>query len=826
VPVVDSVVRAIHNLTTDANYKLVSDVFSEAMFLRDQNRSLKTAKRELLEEYRSFRNELEEQEKKLKGENDSLKDRLEEKDKEIAELKNTKTQLTEAKDLLDAQLLEKDNSLAALTEAKDALELDKASLEAKFAEKDAELAEIIAAKSALLEEKAALQSTAEQQAKELATLREEREAIEASLSDKTKEVEALTEEKVRLIGEISTLETAAAEKDAELEGLRAEKAALVEEKGTLESQLSQKEKEVCDLQEARTRLESDLSEVKGCRAQLETQLAEANTKIETQDAEAESAAKEIATLRADADESKTALAGMKDELDKITTTAEEQKARGNSLETELRDMAAKAVEQAAHVEALEGEVTDLTRKVEETVTRTEALEGDLEGATRLSNERATRIQALESEISAMTTTANEARARVEFLETELGVVTGKAEQLQTDLATTSEDLRGKNARLAVLDGYRVALRSESEDTYVQILDTIWTSIAGLVETQFRQDLDPSVLGDESCWANLRQSEYLKSARHIPLPPSNSPTAKQMRVAAVLAVLSRSLHRYIFRPVYLAEDCDGDECVVDILRAIACDDPTREEHTRATLLAMLPDKQKASAAKRVSTVVREVSWSVQHLLSALQYEAFCTGLETACKLACVQWMRIQLAQMKIEPYFGPPYDNWDWQVLPLPAFECSEEGVHLHGDGDDQEGAAVVDDTDDVVVEIGRPVEDLPLTPRSGGGRLIDQEDQKSARSSPRPTPDCDGESEVGPDEIMLVVWPSMCALENGELDSITQGLVISKDQVRAALDEVRGRGRRPTTKRARTLSMPGRGVSGPAGQGFLSRGDGDGSKNG
>jgi predicted nucleic acid-binding Zn-ribbon protein len=510
----------------------------------------------------------------------------------------------------------------------------------------------------------------------------------------------------------------------------------------------------------------------------------------------------------------------------MTAAVEEAESRDAALKSELKDMSTRADERATRVRALEEEVTNLKKKVKETTSHIDILEGELQDMTEKAEGRAARVESLESELSGMTTTANEAKARVEFLETELGIVTSKAEQLQTDLATASQDLESKNTRLTELDSYRVSLRSETEDTYVQILDTIWTSIAGLVETQFRQNLDHSVLTDESCWANLRQSEYLKHAHQIPLPQSNSSAAKQMRVAAVLAVLSRALHRYIFRPVYLTEYGAGDDGIVNMLRAIACDNTAREEHTRAMLLAMLPDKQKAAAAKRVSAVVREVSWSVQHLLSALQYEAFCTGLETACKLACVQWMRIQVAQMKIEPYFGPPYEGLDWQTLPLPGFDGAEEGVHLHGDGDYQEGVAVADDTDDIVVEIGRPVEDVLLTPKCGG-RVIDQEDQASFGSSPRPMNEYDEDSEVGPDEIMLVVWPSMCVLENRELESITQGLVISKDQARAALDEVRGRGRqRPATKRARTLSMPGRGVSGSAGTAFLSQGAGDESKDG
>jgi predicted nucleic acid-binding Zn-ribbon protein len=825
VPVVDSVVRAIHNLTTDANYKLVSDVFSEAMFLKDQNRSLKTAKRELLEEYRSFRNELEEERKKLKDESDLIRNKIEEKERRILELDGTNTQLTEAKDLLEAQLREKDEALVAVTTAKTGLEQDKTTLEALIGDKDARLIQLIESNSILGKEKAALESEVKEKTKELAALTNERDAIATSLSDEAKKLEAVTEEKVGLESELAALVAAAVEKDAELDRLRGEKAALIQDKDTLESKVLEQEQDINDLSGLKTKIESDLAEVKSSKSAVESELAGATAKIEEQNRDIEVKTEDIAVLRTDIDERTKELTSMKVELDKVTTAAEEHKAQRDSLTKELTDMTTNVADKNAHIEALSSKIDGLTQEVEMAHSSAQSLQGQLEVTTKTAEERAVAIQTLETELTAMTSTANDAKTRVEFLETELSIVSSKAAQLHADLATVSDDLRLKNIRLAELDSYRVSLRSESEDTYVQILDTIWTSIAGLVETQFRQDLDPSVLSDNSCWVNLRQSEYLKDARHIPLPQSNSPAAKQMRVAAVLAVLSRSLHRYIFRPVYLADDSSGDDCIVGLLRAIARDSPTREEHARATLLAMLPDKQKAAAAKRVSAVVREVSWSVQHLLSALQYEDFCTGLETACKLACVQWLRIQMARMKIEPYFGPPYDNWDWQVLPLPAFGASGHGVHLHGDGEEHEGGAIVDDTDDVVVEIGRPVGDVALVPEKDG-RVTGQEDQRSLTSSPRSAMDQEADTQVGPDEIMLVVWPSMCAIENEELESITQGLVISKEQVRTALDEVRGRGRqRPT--RARTLSMPGRGVSGSLGQSVLpQQGGGDGPKDG
>lgn len=309
------------------------------------------------------------------------------------------------------------------------------------------------------------------------------------------------------------------------------------------------------------------------------------------------------------------------------------------------------------------------------------------------------------------------------------------------------------------------------------MDTIWVSILDLAEKHFSADLDDAVLRDPSCWTNLRGSEYLKHAVRIPLPQSNSTAAKQMRIAAVLAVLSRALTKHIFRPSYLVEN---DTELAKALKDLEAVSPAQELHTRSTLLAVLPEKEKRSAARRVKAVVREVSYLVQHLLSALQFEAFSTALEESCGLACRQWRRIQTATMKIEPYFGPPYDDFDWQVLLLP--EKFAPGGTVFG------GSTLGLDAGSGTI--------------GGGARLQDSgpgDEASTIAESIR--------SVIDPADIMLVLWPSMCAVEGGELVSITQGLVMAKEQASAAFEE-EGR-RRPwlTHKRARSMSQSRKGVA-------------------
>ena len=324
-----------------------------------------------------------------------------------------------------------------------------------------------------------------------------------------------------------------------------------------------------------------------------------------------------------------------------------------------------------------------------------------------------------------------------------------------------------------------------------------------MENTFRPDIDDTILSDPSCWNNLRNSPYLKHATQlqVPLPQSNSPAAKGMRISAVLAVLSRALHRHLFRPVYVVED--DDESIVSFLRVLEDEDPAREAHMRATFLAMMPERQIEEGARRVQTVVREISWLVQHLLGSLQFESFCSGLEAACKLSCEQWMRIQLASMKIEPYFGPPYDDFDWQVLELPEFtEAAANMLNRPRSAYDNDEA--VTDGPLETVE-GSSVRARSLSVVSNGD-ATSQNNSSSIMGDDEL--DDDGGGEIDPEEILLVVWPSMCSVEGGELMSITQGLVISKEQARAALDEVRSESRsrmtqRPGSRRARTMSTLG-----------------------
>lgn len=297
----------------------------------------------------------------------------------------------------------------------------------------------------------------------------------------------------------------------------------------------------------------------------------------------------------------------------------------------------------------------------------------------------------------------------------------------------------------------------------------------------------------------------------------------MRIAAVLAALSRSLARHVFRPTWAFEGgagADADAALGKLLRGLEAASPDQERHLRGALLAaaaavhptrggegegdkgdkgdkgQVRGEHGASSRRRAAAVVREVTFLVQHLLSALQYGAFREGLEACVALACERWAEVQGAAMKIEPYFGPPYDDFDWQVLMLPERFGDE---HLCSGGGSTIGLDAGSETiggsprgpppaaaEDVVVSPS-----FSSLPPSSTAR---DDDASTIAESIR--------SVVDPADIMMVLWPTMCAVEGGELVSITQGLVMAKEQATAAFEE-EGRRRRPQTnsKRARSMSQ-------------------------
>ena len=125
------------------------------------------------------------------------------------------------------------------------------------------------------------------------------------------------------------------------------------------------------------------------------------------------------------------------------------------------------------------------------------------------------------------------------------------------------------------------------------------------------------------------SEVLKNEEPIPIPQSNSNEAKTMRVAAILATLSRLINRDIFQPTFLLDSNSG---LRELLREQAMENSRREAQCRALLLAMFPDEQIDEASERKQEVACKLMSVVDGLVPREKLELFRSDLDRVIQSA--------------------------------------------------------------------------------------------------------------------------------------------------------------------------------------------------
>ncbi|KAL1852763.1 hypothetical protein Daus18300_012094 [Diaporthe australafricana] len=825
---VDAFVGAIRNLASDDNYKAIADVFRDAQNLKTENARLSTSSRDILEEYRKFRNELEAKETKLEDERAQLQQTIEQKNAQIHELQVNNTKLDANLQKSRSKLDEESQRCLELAEKRNELESTARDVETSLDEKSKLLTGFEGIKSKMEAELAEAKQNLESRVAEVDSLKAAKTEVEgqltdmrASLDEKTKQLESVEDVKGAVDAQLATANIKLEEKTRETEELTASKNTLSAELAGASKELSEKSVEFDELLSLKSILDTQLAEVStkmdGHAQELnnltqaktgqDTVIADANAALEGKNMEIEELGLQLAESKINYDNKAAQVQGLASQLADVNAKYE----AGSQELKSLLELKA----------AVDAQLAETKAQLETEQDATTTAKDDLETATDSLQKEADRTSILLDEVAHLRQTISDRNQEVEDLKGEFVRVNDNLSETRSSLKELEhvaqaheQELKSKMDTLDKIDMYQVKLKHEPEETYVDILDTIWVSILDLAETHFSQDLDPAVLRDPSCWANLRSADHLRNlAVRLPLPRSNTPAAKQMRVAAVLAAVSRSLACHVFRPSYAVDGADADAAVARLLRGLEAASPAHERHVRGALLGAVPAEEGEEegkgdkARRRAAAAVREVSFVVQHLLSALQYEAFCGALEACAALACAQWARIQRAEMKIEPYFGPPYDDFDWQVLMLP--ERFDAGGRLGG-GSGGGFALGLDAGSGTIGGVSRSA-----TPAAAAQDMIAASSSSCSSLPPSAARDDDAStiaesvrSVVDPADIMMVLWPSMCAVEGGELVSITQGLVIAKEQAAAAFEE-EGR-RRPglNSKRARSMSQSRNGVTG------------------
>lgn len=154
----------------------------------------------------------------------------------------------------------------------------------------------------------------------------------------------------------------------------------------------------------------------------------------------------------------------------------------------------------------------------------------------------------------------------------------------------------------------------------------------------------------------------ESTHAIRVPHSNTRAAKQMRTCLVMAVLARSLTKHIFTPTYIFED---ETEMKEVLLQIS--DKAKKEFLRGMIMSLFEDRQKKTAATKVSEVVREVLKPVQELIGLSAAQKFGQELRSTVRAAKDMWWLLQRHRSHFEANMLEDGDTlageiWEWQSV--------------------------------------------------------------------------------------------------------------------------------------------------------------------
>jgi hypothetical protein len=166
----------------------------------------------------------------------------------------------------------------------------------------------------------------------------------------------------------------------------------------------------------------------------------------------------------------------------------------------------------------------------------------------------------------------------------------------------------------------------------------------LMRKWFHRNLEDSCLANRQVWKAINNHPLIPG--ELPLPNTNSLSAKDMRVAAGLLVFARSVARRILRPTYLLQDGGIDS----VLPALAEHDAYQEAYLRAALLKVLPDRQSQVREVGIRMAVQEVLDAVAGWIPEAEIQEFRSNLEEVAHNIADSWSRVQVLEENIKPSF--------------------------------------------------------------------------------------------------------------------------------------------------------------------------------
>lgn len=154
----------------------------------------------------------------------------------------------------------------------------------------------------------------------------------------------------------------------------------------------------------------------------------------------------------------------------------------------------------------------------------------------------------------------------------------------------------------------------------------------------------------------------ESDNPLPIIPSNSKSAKQMRIVSIIAIIARQFDAHLLQPTYLI---DSGNQLRDLLTEQALDECRKESAVRGLIQALLPKRQDSDGSARVKQVCSEIMRIIQDLLPRNLQLSLQEQLEELAEEARDRWSDVLRSQTAIFPSFDIDDDqDWAWNELRL------------------------------------------------------------------------------------------------------------------------------------------------------------------
>ncbi|KAH6848137.1 hypothetical protein B0I37DRAFT_415814 [Chaetomium sp. MPI-CAGE-AT-0009] len=467
---------------------------------------------------------------------------------------------------------------------------------------------------------------------------------------------------------------------------------------------------------------------------------------------------------------------------------------------------------------LDAQIDDYVALVDEnTLLKNEkqTLKGDIESQDRRISNLLNKMDGAEKRFGVMDSEIKKQRNEIEDLSHKLSEaqeelrasrkeMASKEAALAEEVATFKTRLDIERRALQKLKGFSVELLpvAKSHKEISAALNKIFASARSLAEASFG-DMPPQIRSNPALWENIKNHPAVR--KDIPIPLSDTPAAKQMRIAAFLAVLVHQIRQHIFQPTYLLQDRTGLNKFLDDLTD---SDAESEAHLRSVIVRLadsMPEETNAVIASRITTVVINVLDYVRDLIPEKSRPGFETKLRNFCAEACEQWKFIQKLDGKINVDFDA--DEARPLYPPNPANPPPSDR------------------------DAGQQPNNAKSRNANGGGTTTNNNNNNHNNNKKSNLPTPPGTNPLADDPV--VIWPAFYNQSTHALETLVQGYLLTAGQVAVAKAEEKAqqqqqqaqstgqrRAQRQQTRSSRAMSMSMAGVGAGAGVAGLLLGEG------